>query len=221
MVRVERTASRSDALTAARAASLALFRELFPGEMLAPGQLATVSTVTFLVTALDPAQADALYQDLGDARAFGVIHEHFRAAGRRDPPGRRGGGQDAGRGRARVVQRRDRGGPDRAGTAAPARRRARRRARFACGSASTAGPTLAATLNDQLDYFGTTARQAAGILAICPRRRARPDPGRGGRPRGRRPAERAPDRNRGRPGRLAGHPHVIRVRLTHRGPTRQ
>ena len=71
----------SDALTAARAASLALFRELFPGELLAPGQLATVSTVTLLVTALDPRQADALYQNLGDARAFGVIHEHFRRLG--------------------------------------------------------------------------------------------------------------------------------------------
>ena len=68
-------------MTAARAASLALFRELFPGEVLAPGQLATVSTVTLLVTALDPSQADALYQDLGDARAFGVIHEHFQRLG--------------------------------------------------------------------------------------------------------------------------------------------
>ena len=81
VIRVERTASRSDALTAARAASLALFRELFPGEVLAPGQLATVSMVTFLVTALDPSQADELYQTLGDARAFGVIHEHFRRLG--------------------------------------------------------------------------------------------------------------------------------------------
>ena len=35
-----------------------LFRELFPGEVLAPGQLATVSMVTLLVTALDPQQAD-------------------------------------------------------------------------------------------------------------------------------------------------------------------
>ncbi len=81
LVRVERTASRSDALTAARAASSALFRELFPGELLAPGQLATVSMVTFLVTALDPDQADALYLAQGDAGAFGVIHEHFRRLG--------------------------------------------------------------------------------------------------------------------------------------------
>ncbi len=37
--------------------------------------------MTLLVTALDPAQADALYQDLGDARAFGVVHEHFQRLG--------------------------------------------------------------------------------------------------------------------------------------------
>src|SRR5262249_12708081 len=36
VVRVERTASRDDALTAARAAALALFRELFPDEVLSP-----------------------------------------------------------------------------------------------------------------------------------------------------------------------------------------
>jgi class 3 adenylate cyclase len=29
------------------------------------------------------------------------------------------------------------------------------------------GPTLAATLNDQLDYFGTTARQAARTLRFA------------------------------------------------------
>ena len=36
VIRVERTATRNDALTAARATSMALFRELFPGEVLAP-----------------------------------------------------------------------------------------------------------------------------------------------------------------------------------------
>src|SRR5262249_44489452 len=81
VIRVEPAASRSDALTAARAASPALVREVVPGEILAAGQLAAVSTVSLLVTAMDPDQADALYQELGDARAFGVIHEHFQRLG--------------------------------------------------------------------------------------------------------------------------------------------
>ena len=87
VVRLERTATRSDALTAARATSMALFRELFPGELLAPGRLATVSMVTLMVTALDPQQADSLYNELGDTRAFSVIHEHLQHLGEAIRPG--------------------------------------------------------------------------------------------------------------------------------------
>jgi class 3 adenylate cyclase len=74
--RIERVASRDDAFTAGRASALALFRELFPGEVLSPGQLVSVTSVTLLATELDA--ADNLYRDLGDAQAFAVVHEHFR-----------------------------------------------------------------------------------------------------------------------------------------------
>src|SRR5262249_48154292 len=47
VVRVERSASREDALTAARATALALFRELFPGEVLDSGQLVSITAITF------------------------------------------------------------------------------------------------------------------------------------------------------------------------------
>ncbi len=138
VVRIERMASPSDALTAARAASLALFRELFPGEVLAPGQLATVSTVTFLVTALDLAQADQLYQSLGDARAFGVIHEHFRLL---DSAIRRGGGAVVKtQGEGLVASFADVAAAVRTALELPARWPwTNRRARCACGSAFTAG----------------------------------------------------------------------------------
>ena len=153
-------------MTAARAASLALFRELFPGELLAPGQLATVSTVTLLVTALDPAQADALYQDLGDARAFSVVHEHFQRLG---DPIRQGGGA--------VVKTMGEGLLASFSDVTAAVKTALELARPFATTESEAttgplrlrvgvhrGPTLAATVNDQLDYFGTTARQATAIL---------------------------------------------------------
>ena len=200
VVRVERTASRDDALTAARAASLALFRELFPGEILAPGQLATVSTVTFLVTALDPTQADALYQRLGDARAFGVIHEHFRRLG--DAIRQGGGAVVKTQGEGLVASFSDVTAAVRTALELPGRLaadEATRPLRLRIGVHR--GPALAATINDQLDYFGTTARQAAATLRSRPRRRAGADPRRGRRPRGRRPAGRAPARDRGRPGR--------------------
>lgn len=48
LVRLERAAERSDAVTAADAASNALFRELFPGEVLAPDQLVAISHVALL-----------------------------------------------------------------------------------------------------------------------------------------------------------------------------
>jgi len=55
-----------------------LFRQLFPGEVLSPGQLAAVSTVTLMAVQLDPAQADRFYQELGESRAFNVFHELFQ-----------------------------------------------------------------------------------------------------------------------------------------------
>ena len=163
VIRIERTATRSDALTAAKAASMALFRELFPSEILAPGQLATVSMITLMVTGLDPEQADALYQELGDARAFGVIHEHIQSLGERI---REGGGavvktmgegvlasftdvEAAVRTALEIVERLGSGSGER-----------QLRPRLGIHR----GTTLAATLNDHLDYFGSTARQAVATL---------------------------------------------------------
>jgi hypothetical protein len=77
VVRVERAAPRDDALTAARASALAVFRELFPAEMLSPGCLVSVAEVTLLLTDLDRGPR-SLYQELGDPRAFTLLHEQFR-----------------------------------------------------------------------------------------------------------------------------------------------
>ncbi len=164
LIRVERTAPRIDALTAARAASLPLFRELFPGEVLAPGRLATISSVTLLFTSLDPAAADAVYHELGDARAFGMIHEHLRRVG---DAIRAGGGaviKTVGEGvlasfsqvTAAVETALALPGRLDGGGGSPL-----------CGLRIGVhkGSALAATVNDQLDYFGTTARDAVAILS--------------------------------------------------------
>jgi eukaryotic-like serine/threonine-protein kinase len=166
LIRIERTAPRSDALTAARAAALPLFRELFPGEVLAPGRLATVSSVTLLFTSLDPARADALYRELGDARAFGMIHEHLQKVG---DAIRAGGGaviKTIGEGvlasfsqvtaavetALALPGRLERAGPSPLG---------------GLRLGVHKGPALAATVNDQLDYFGSTARDAVAILSYA------------------------------------------------------
>jgi serine/threonine protein kinase/class 3 adenylate cyclase len=163
LVRVERTAPRDDALTAARASALALFRELFPAEVLAPGRLVNVAGVALLVTALDrPAE---LYEDLGDARAFAALHEQFRRFG--DVVRDQGGAVVKTVGEGVLAAFPD---PDAAvaaafalpgalaggeGTAPLAPR--------LCASVH-AGPAMAATLNDHLDYFGVTVYQAAHAL---------------------------------------------------------
>jgi serine/threonine protein kinase/class 3 adenylate cyclase len=213
VVRVERSAPRSDALTAARAASLALFRELFPGEILAPGQLATVSTATLLVTALDVDQADALYNDLDDARAFNVIHEHFERLG---AAVRAGGGA--------VVKTVGEGMLASFGDVTAAVETALKLPQVLAASAATRtlrlragvhrGRMLAATLNDQLDYFGTTARQATAILryargdALVLTRAVASDPEVGALLHARRIESEVV------PTDLAGHPHVIRICLS-------
>src|SRR5262249_6894968 len=151
-----------DALTAARASSLALFRELFPAEVLAPGQLASIATVTLLATELDRDQADVLYARLGDAQAFGVIHEHFRLL---EDAVRHGGGAlikttgDGVLAAFGVPEDAVRVGLDLQGLLDSAS--ATRGLQLRVGIHR--GPALAATLNDRLDYFGTTVRQAMGL----------------------------------------------------------
>jgi eukaryotic-like serine/threonine-protein kinase len=164
IARVERVAPREDALTAARASSLALFRELFPNEVLSPGQLVSVANVTLLVTALD--QADALYTQLGDTRAFAVLHEHFRILDQRI---RQEGGaliKTIGEGVVAAFTE-----PVAAVRAAVALRSILNEATSLNLSelggrlkvAVHRGPAMAATLNDHLDYFGTTANVASQL----------------------------------------------------------
>jgi eukaryotic-like serine/threonine-protein kinase len=160
VVRVERTAPRTDALTAARAASMPLFRELFPTETLAPGQLVSVAQITLLVTELD--DVGRLYRELGDAATFARIHEHFRLL------------EDAVRREAGAVVKTAQGGLIATfNDAASAVRAAIEMSRLLARSNDTKdlsircgvhrGPAYTATINDRLDYFGTTVSVAANL----------------------------------------------------------
>jgi len=166
VVRIERTASRGDALTAARASASAVFRQLFPGEVLSSGQLISVSTVTFLAT--DLADAGDLYEQLGDARAFAAVHELLRQL---DAVVRRHGGavvKTVGEGvlavfpetanavRAAIDLPAGLAASD-ASAGSPARLRA----------AVHRGPAMAATLNDHLDYFGATVNLAVELVRMA------------------------------------------------------
>jgi serine/threonine protein kinase/class 3 adenylate cyclase len=160
VARIERTAARDDALTAVRASALGLFRELFPGEILSPGQLVSVANVVLVVTDLE--QAGNLYQRLGDTRAFGLIHEHFRLLDERI----RGEGgaliKTVGEGLVAAFTE-----PVAAVRAALdfqpllAGREATHGLRLRVGVHR--GPAMAATLNEHLDYFGTMVSVAGQL----------------------------------------------------------
>jgi len=163
LVRLERAAQRADALTAARASSMALFRELFPGEALSPGQLISVTTLTFLVT--DLVGATQLYRDLGDARAFTLIHEYFRLT--QESVVNEGGAlvKTVGEGILAVFS--DPVAAVRVAAGLPALL-AKNKTTRALGVrvAGHRGAALAATLNDHLDYFGATLNQAMQLPAL-------------------------------------------------------
>jgi class 3 adenylate cyclase len=163
VVRLERTAARDDALTASRAASFALFRELFPGEMLSPGQLVRVATVTLLATALD--DAGHLYQEMGDAKAFALFREHFL---RLDECIRgEGGALVKTMGEGVLAAFHEPAAAVRAGLALRA---------LSVGAGGQTlrvrvgihhGSAMVATLNGQLDYFGTTVNQVTQLPRLA------------------------------------------------------
>lgn len=164
LVRVERVTQRDDALTAARACANATFRELYPNEVLTPGQLVNVAAVTFLAT--DLVDGPELYRRLGDAKAFAILHEHFRIL---DDAIRKEAGamvKTLGQGVLAVFN-----------DSVNAVRAAVGLQNLLRGSENTNqlklrvavhyGTAMAATLNDRLDYFGTTVNDTLQLASRC------------------------------------------------------
>ena len=75
-IRIERLASRADALTAADAARLPAFRDWFPDEVLSPGQMVSLTTVTLLGCQI--ANAVQLYASLSEQAACTQILRHLQ-----------------------------------------------------------------------------------------------------------------------------------------------
>ncbi len=151
----DRTWTR-EALTAPEVISLQAFRDLFAAATLRPGDEAGVSQVALLFS--DLRGSTALYERMGDAAAYNVVREHFAllAAIVRDHDG------------AVVKTIGDAvmasfGDPADAVRAAMAMQ-----ARIADQDLSLKlgvhmGPSVVVTLNDRLDYFGSTVNMAARL----------------------------------------------------------
>jgi len=152
-----------DALTAHRVTTMQAFRDLFPGTVLRAGDEVQVAQVTLMFT--DLKGSTALYQRVGDASAWRLVHEHFAFL-------------------AQTVRRCDGAvvktigdaimgafpEPADAVRAALAIQAGVRDFNAASGQEAIVikiglhlGPCIAVTLNDRLDYFGSTVNMAARL----------------------------------------------------------
>src|SRR5438477_2327272 len=151
----DRTWTR-EALTAPEVISLQAFRDLFAAATLRPGDEAGVSQVALLFS--DLRGSTALYERVGDARAFNMVREHFALLGSivRDHDG------------AVVKTIGDAvmasfGDPANAVKAALAMQAAIKRHDLVLKLGVHVGPSVVVNLNDRLDYFGSTVNMAARL----------------------------------------------------------
>ncbi|OLE53517.1 MAG: hypothetical protein AUG51_12565 [Acidobacteria bacterium 13_1_20CM_3_53_8] len=161
---VERMTWSDQAATAAEVTALQVFRDLFATEALRPGEMISVGTLTVLFT--DLRGSTKLYREIGDATAFGRVMNHFDVL--RDCIADEEGAIVKTIGDAVMAVFRQ-----------PASAlRAMLKAQKSLASPPDGmlslqlkagihtGPCIAVTLNDRLDYFGSTVNMAARLEAL-------------------------------------------------------
>jgi len=161
---LERMEWSDQATTAAEVTALQMFRDLFAAEALRPGEQISVGTLTILFT--DLKHSTQLYREIGDATAFGRVMNHFDVV--RQSIAEHEGAvvktigdavmavfRSAVDGLAAMlaVQRTLAAPPD-GGTP------------LSLKAGLNTGPCIAVTLNDRLDYFGSTVNMAARLEGL-------------------------------------------------------
>jgi len=161
---LERMAWSDQAVTAAEVTALQVFRDLFSSEALRPGEQISVGTLTVLFT--DLRNSTQLYREIGDATAFGRVMNHFDVL-------------------RKAISEHDGAIVKTIGDAVMAVFRSPAAALKAMIKAQQVlaapadgsmpltlkagihrGPCIAVTLNDRLDYFGSTVNMAARLEGL-------------------------------------------------------
>jgi class 3 adenylate cyclase len=161
---MEKTAWNDQAATAAEVTALQMFRDLFSTEALRPGEQISVGTLTVAFT--DLRHSTQLYREIGDATAFGRVMNHFDVL-------------------KRIISKYNGAVVKTIGDAVMAVFRCPATALVAMleaqqilaspedGSAPLSlkaglhsGPCITVTLNDRLDYFGSTVNLAARLEGL-------------------------------------------------------
>jgi class 3 adenylate cyclase len=161
---LERLSWSDQAATAAEVTALQIFRDLFSSEALRPGDQISVGTLTVLFT--DLRNSTRLYRDIGDATAFGRVMNHFDVLKRAIA--------NADGALVKTIGDAVMGVFRNPASALAAMLQAQ--AELAAPPAGTApltlkagihiGPCIAVTLNERLDYFGSTVNLAARLEGL-------------------------------------------------------
>jgi class 3 adenylate cyclase len=161
---LERLEWSDQATTAAEVTALQMFRDLFAAEALRPGEQISVGTLTVLFT--DLRNSTQLYREIGDATAFGRVMGHFDVV-------------------RKAIAEHDGAIVKTIGDAVMAVFRSAADGLLAMLEVQQAladpgdgsrplqlkaglntGPCIAVTLNDRLDYFGSTVNMAARLECL-------------------------------------------------------
>jgi len=158
---LERTAWSDDAATAAEVTALQVFRDLFAAEALRPGEQISVGTLTVLFT--DLKNSTRMYREIGDATAFGRVMNHFDIL--KQVITDEDGAMVKTIGDAVMAVFRSPVGALRAMLNAQQRLAAPPDAMLPLSlkAGLHVGPCIAVTLNDRLDYFGSTVNLASRL----------------------------------------------------------
>ncbi|MGH9962481.1 MAG: adenylate/guanylate cyclase domain-containing protein, partial [Pyrinomonadaceae bacterium] len=161
---LERLRWSDQAATAAEVTALQIFRDLFSGEALRPGEQISVGTLTVLFT--DLRHSAQLYREIGDATAFGRVLNHFdvlkKAIAEADGAlvktigdAVMGVFRDSASALNAVLTAQQVLAAPPEGTSP-----------LTLKAGMHSGPCIAVTLNDRLDYFGSTVNMAARLEGL-------------------------------------------------------
>jgi class 3 adenylate cyclase len=158
---LERTAWSDDAATAAEVTALQVFRDLFASEALRPGEQISVGTLTVLFT--DLKDSTRMYREIGDATAFGRVMNHFDIL--KQVIAEEDGALVKTIGDAVMAVFRCPAGAVRAMLDAQIQLASPPDGMqpLSLKAGLHTGPCIAVTLNDRLDYFGSTVNMAARL----------------------------------------------------------
>ncbi len=158
---LERTAWSDEAATGAEVSVLQVFRDLFAGEALRPGEEISVGSLAVLFT--DLRASTRMYREIGDAYAFGRVMSHFDVL--KSAISREDGALVKTIGDAVMAAFRRPASALRALLAAQ-RALAAAPAPLRLKAGLHVGPCIAVTLNQRLDYFGSTVNMAARLEGL-------------------------------------------------------